>query len=173
MNQSTNQPICPRLPIPLPSLQYSLCSDEALLSEGVEQMRCVRREMQRSPKEREAVMGMRTLVQTQGGTRNMSVLESAVGPVRGWVERWLRDYHRHFPQGEGGRRLEECLETVMLATRILREEEERDGVGGGMGMGGWEDGRRGGCGNTFVGLEGEGEGRLRFCGRNWLRSALF
>lgn len=77
-------------------LKFVLTDEEGLLQHASLQMKRIAADGQRSPQERFYMKSLRSCRESVDGPKELTFVESVLGPIKQWVDKRMEDYHVHF-----------------------------------------------------------------------------
>lgn len=105
--------------------QFVLTDEEGLLQHASLQMKRIAADGQRSPQERFYMKSLRSCRESVDGPKELTFVESVLGPIKQWVDKRMEDYHVHFADAS---RMEALMSLAMVAGRLLADEKDQTGV---------------------------------------------
>ncbi|XP_010097920.2 uncharacterized protein LOC21392690 [Morus notabilis] len=102
--------------------QYVITSDQGILQHAIEQLKRIPLKEQRGPQERLHLKSLRTKIEGEMGSQDVTFLNSFLAPIQKWADKHLGDYHLHF--AEDSVMMENIVAVAMISRRLLVEEPE-------------------------------------------------
>ncbi|EXB73275.1 hypothetical protein L484_009353 [Morus notabilis] len=78
--------------------QYVITSDQGILQHAIEQLKRIPLKEQRGPQERLHLKSLRTKIEGEMGSQDVTFLNSFLAPIQKWADKHLGDYHLHFAE---------------------------------------------------------------------------
>ncbi|PON53330.1 hypothetical protein PanWU01x14_203370 [Parasponia andersonii] len=102
--------------------QYVITSDRQILQEAIEQLKKIPLKEQRGAQERLHLKSLRSKMEGEQSSRDVSFLQSFLSPIQKWADKHLGDYHLHY--AEDSVIMENIVAVAMISRRLLLEEPE-------------------------------------------------
>ncbi|KAH1064448.1 hypothetical protein J1N35_029435 [Gossypium stocksii] len=102
--------------------QYVITSEQGILRHAMDQLKKIPLKEQRGPQERLHLKSLHVRVDGEGGSRDVSFLQSFLSPIQKWADKQLGDYHLNF--AEGSMVMEDIVTVAMIVRRLLLEESD-------------------------------------------------
>ncbi|XP_010271764.1 PREDICTED: uncharacterized protein LOC104607768 [Nelumbo nucifera] len=102
--------------------QFVITGELGLLQHAIEQLKKIPLKEQRGPQERLHLNSLRSKVESEEGSQELTFLQSFLFPVLKWADKQLGDYHLHF--AEGSKMMKEIATVAITARRLLLEDPD-------------------------------------------------
>eukprot|EP00850_Spirogloea_muscicola_P012569 SM000082S22811 [mRNA] locus=s82:26155:33864:- [translate_table: standard] len=108
--------------------QYVLTGEDHLLELAKSQLKRIPSQGQRSVQELKHMHLLVSVIEDSRVSREFTMMQSILSPVKEWADKRLLDCHTYFPEGGQGK-MDSLLTLAVITGRLLADEDDHVGVG--------------------------------------------